>query len=55
MKIYWYPVINDYVFIGGLFKNKYCQEGAWSMDDLGKRWYELIYTREFELVAEVED
>jgi len=45
MKIYWYPIIDDYVFIYACY--------GYALSDTGKTWYAQIYTRDFEFICEV--
>jgi len=52
MKIYWYPYIDDYVF---LIDDRFENWHLYWLSDNGDIWRWQAYTDQFELMAEVED
>lgn len=59
MKIYWYDLIDDYVF-EDCFKNDYydydygrLKKVVWALSSTGKLWYAQQKTKSMEFVCEV--
>jgi hypothetical protein len=59
MKIYWYDIIDDYVF-EDCFKNDYYdydlhseKERVWQLSSTGRLWHALYKTENMEFICEV--